>query len=118
MTTNKIKADQPSDADNFEQIWERLVPGSIGLSRRSFLLSLGAMALSACGGSSSSSAAGTTSVNAATTRALTHAATPNTQFAQAVTGQPNLTTSGDFVHPAAVAQAHDRHHAAGQCPLK
>jgi hypothetical protein len=99
VTTNKIKADKPSDADNFEQIWEQLVPGSIGLSRRSFLLSLGAMALSACGGSSSSSAVGTTTANAATTRALTHAAMPNTQFAQAVTGQPNVTTSGDFVHP-------------------
>lgn len=61
------------------------------VSRRTFLYSLGAMALAACGGEADSaaslirSAAGGT----ASARALTHAAT----------GEAEIVTSGAFVHP-------------------
>ncbi|MGF6854041.1 LamG-like jellyroll fold domain-containing protein [Paraburkholderia sp. CI3] len=66
-----------------------------GISRRTFLHSLGALALTACGGGTSSS--GETAVARASTTALGDGAV--TTFAQAATGEPSVTTSGSFIHP-------------------
>lgn len=64
-----------------------------GVSRRTFLYSLGALALSACGGGSggagTASASRTTSVTSTSGAALAHVAT----------GEAAVTTSGTFAHP-------------------
>ncbi|MEW6341020.1 MAG: LamG-like jellyroll fold domain-containing protein [Pseudomonadota bacterium] len=63
-----------------------------GLSRRSFLYSLGALALSACDGTSSAAAA-------AVSRAASREAATSVTLAQAANGATDIVTSGAFVHP-------------------
>lgn len=63
------------------------------VSRRTFLYSLGALALSACGGGSGSGAA--TSVS----RAATSGTTAASAFAHVATGETAIATSGTFAHP-------------------
>ena len=67
-----------------------------GISRRTFLHSLGALALTACGGGGGSGS-GAAAVARASSMALGDVAV--TTFARAATGQPSVTTSGSFVHP-------------------
>lgn len=64
-----------------------------GVSRRSFLYSLGALALSACGGGGSPAAA------VAVSRATSLAATSSVTLAHVANGATDIATSGAFVHP-------------------
>lgn len=64
------------------------------ISRRTFLYSLGALALSACGGGE-----GTGSAQAAVGNAASATIVPNAKFALVSTGATDVTTSGAFVHP-------------------
>ena len=65
-----------------------------GVSRRTFLYSLGALVLSACGGGSGTSAGA--SVNRTTSAG---AAAAGGALAHVASGAADLTTSGQFVHP-------------------
>ncbi|CAB3810087.1 hypothetical protein LMG28614_07198 [Paraburkholderia ultramafica] len=67
---------------------------SQGISRRTFLYSLGALALSACGGGEGSSG-----TDAAAVRSAKTSSTPTTGLAEVATGDSDVTTSGSFVHP-------------------
>jgi len=68
-----------------------------GLSRRTFLHSLGALALTACGGGGGSAGDAAVSREAASTAATINAA--SLVLARAATGEASVTTSGAFVHP-------------------
>lgn len=62
------------------------------ISRRTFLYSLGALALSACGGAASDAAA-------SSTRAAASGAASASALAHVATGQADIVSSGAFVHP-------------------
>ncbi|WP_341317825.1 LamG-like jellyroll fold domain-containing protein [Paraburkholderia sp. IMGN_8] len=64
------------------------------ISRRTFLYSLGALVLSACGGGE-----GTGSAQAAVGNAASPTIVPNAKLALVSTGATEVTTSGAFVHP-------------------
>ncbi|GLU35147.1 LamG-like jellyroll fold domain-containing protein [Trinickia caryophylli] len=65
------------------------------ISRRTFLYSLGALALSACGGGAAASAESAVSRTGSTTSA----SASTLKFAPAVTGEAAVSTSAAFVHP-------------------
>ncbi|WP_118185129.1 LamG-like jellyroll fold domain-containing protein [Paraburkholderia phosphatilytica] len=67
-----------------------------GVSRRSFLYSLGALVLSACGGTAGSADAASSSTKASA-KAVSDA--QSVTLAQVATGQTAISTSGAFVHP-------------------
>jgi hypothetical protein len=64
-----------------------------GISRRTFLYSLGALALSACGGGGGSADA------ASVSRSSTSRSTSSAALAHVATGATDVTTNGAFVHP-------------------
>src|SRR6478735_3769711 len=66
-----------------------------GVSRRTFLYSLGALMLSACGGGSGATGAAVSR----TASSGTSAAATGSALAHVATGAADVTTSGAFVHP-------------------
>lgn len=84
MLANKQKSRQSNGSD----------VENTTLSRRTFLYSLGALALSACGGESPAASAGASSRVAAAA-----ALAANDALARAATGETAVSTSAAFVHP-------------------
>ncbi|TKC85986.1 hypothetical protein FAZ69_21990 [Trinickia terrae] len=74
-----------------------LVPITPGLSRRTFLHSLGALVLTACGGGGGSAGEAAVSRSAVSAKATVNAA--SLVLPSAATGEASVTTSGAFVHP-------------------